>query len=395
MSWTFVRAPMRIRFTSPRITVFIQTLASSPSSTSPITWADDVHVGAIAQLRPYPLVCANHPVAAEKRQFIRGRTGAAARRARIAEAADASPEAGRELAWRDGRARDAPGVPVRTGLRAGARARRGASLGDARLAQTTPPALADLRRRYPDLERHFLFEYYPWYGGPPAYEHWDYLDRQPPLDLATRYMPSLGPYDVRSVGDARAARALDPRGRRGRRRAVLVGTRQLAGPRRPADHGRDAARTTSRSRSRSSPTPTTAPRYYATTSSTCSASTARSGTGTRSCCCATRTAREGPVFKGFRTILPETSTDCLGESPRRLRLHARTPSWRRQTDSLRETLRADFDHVTLLADSLEFRAHAGLRLRRHRHLRQLHPARALPRLRRGRLARGARSSRST
>jgi hypothetical protein len=63
---------------------------------------------------------------------------------------------------------------------------------------------------------------------------------------------------------------------------------------------------------------------------------------------------EGPVFKGFRCILPETSTDCLGQ------VHPvsdYTPDavWRRQTDTLRQTLRADFDHVTLLADSLEFR----------------------------------------
>ena len=41
LSWTFVRAPIRIRLTSPRTTVFIQTLASSPSSTAPITWADE------------------------------------------------------------------------------------------------------------------------------------------------------------------------------------------------------------------------------------------------------------------------------------------------------------------------------------------------------------------
>ena len=66
-------------------------------------------------------------------------------------------------------------------------------------AQAARPGLADLRRLYPDLERHFIFEYYPWYGGPPDYEHWDYLERRPPLDLATRYVPKLGAYDVRSV----------------------------------------------------------------------------------------------------------------------------------------------------------------------------------------------------
>ena len=61
------------------------------------------------------------------------------------------------------------------------------------LAQAAP----ELARRFPDLRRHFIFEYYPWYGGPPFYEHWDYLERRPPLDLSTRYYPKLGPYDVR------------------------------------------------------------------------------------------------------------------------------------------------------------------------------------------------------
>src|SRR5512138_2411497 len=54
-----------------------------------------------------------------------------------------------------------------------------------------------LRTSYPDLRRHFVFEYYPWYGGPPDYMHWDYLGRHPPLDIASRYLPKLGPYDVR------------------------------------------------------------------------------------------------------------------------------------------------------------------------------------------------------
>jgi hypothetical protein len=63
--------------------------------------------------------------------------------------------------------------------------------------------------------------------------------------------------------------------------------------------------------------------------------------------------RQGPVFKGFACILPETTTDCRGNvrpSP-----HF-TPDavWREQTDRLRRTLRGDFDHITLLADSLEF-----------------------------------------
>ena len=33
-------------------------------------------------------------------------------------------------------------------------------------------AAPDLAVRFPDLRRHFIFEYYPWYGGPPDYYHW-------------------------------------------------------------------------------------------------------------------------------------------------------------------------------------------------------------------------------
>ena len=38
-SWIFVRAPMRMKFTSPRITVAGQIDTSSPSTTSPMTTA--------------------------------------------------------------------------------------------------------------------------------------------------------------------------------------------------------------------------------------------------------------------------------------------------------------------------------------------------------------------
>jgi len=55
-----------------------------------------------------------------------------------------------------------------------------------------------LRRRFPDLPRHFLFEYYPWYANRP-FRHWDQWDRRPPLDLASAYVPRLGAYDSRSL----------------------------------------------------------------------------------------------------------------------------------------------------------------------------------------------------
>src|SRR5512145_2492096 len=62
-----------------------------------------------------------------------------------------------------------------------------------------PPRPRTLVERFPDLRRHFVFEYYPWYGGPPGYEHWRQWDRAPPHDLGSRYLPRLGAYDARSA----------------------------------------------------------------------------------------------------------------------------------------------------------------------------------------------------
>src|SRR5262249_10786011 len=52
--------------------------------------------------------------------------------------------------------------------------------------------------RFPDLARHFVFEYYPWYGAQP-FKHWDQDGHAPPVDLATNYGPVLGAYDSAST----------------------------------------------------------------------------------------------------------------------------------------------------------------------------------------------------
>jgi Glycosyl hydrolase family 99 len=216
------------------------------------------------------------------------------------------------------------------------------------LAQPSPA----LAQRFPDLRRHLIFEYYPWYGGPPLYEHWDYLERRPPLDLSTRYYPKLGPYDVRDravieqharwiaesgVGgvalswwgrgsfmdratplimdvmrehDLKVTFALEPYADdRGWRFAddILYLLREHGEKR-----GFDAFLLP-----------------------------------------ANEDGRRGPVFKGFRCILPEGGVDCHGVL-RPTSDYTPDHVWREQTDRLRETLRPVFDHVTLLADSLEF-----------------------------------------
>ena len=86
----------------------------------------------------------------------------------------------------------------------------GAALGDgaagAREAEETAERMSvfpwrrvgdQLRSRFDDLRRHFVFEYYPWYGAEP-FRHWTQWGRTPPTDLAANSMPWLGAYDSRS-----------------------------------------------------------------------------------------------------------------------------------------------------------------------------------------------------
>ena len=222
-----------------------------------------------------------------------------------------------------------------------------------RLARAQTPAPATLAQRFPDLRQHFIFEYYPWYGGAPSYDHWDYLDRKPPFDLASPYVPRLGPYDVRSAAvleqHARwivqagvGSIALSWWGRDSfEHRAVHLIMDVMK------DHGiKDtfAMEPYADDRSR---------RYRDDIVFLLTEFGEK-----RSYDCLLLLKNEdgssGPLFKGFRCILPPEGTDCRGRTNR---VADYTPDevWRQQIDRIRADLRHDFDHITLLADSLEFR----------------------------------------
>jgi len=63
-----------------------------------------------------------------------------------------------------------------------------------------------IRERYRDPRRHFIFEYYPWYGTDP-WRHWDGSGRTPPAEISASSLPLLGAYD------SRAARTLEQHAR--------------------------------------------------------------------------------------------------------------------------------------------------------------------------------------
>jgi hypothetical protein len=237
-----------------------------------------------------------------------------------------------------------------------------ASLATVGVASGARPAFGAQRRqplgdRFSDLRRHLLFEYYPWYRNDP-WEHWDYLGRRPPLDIASNYVPSLGAYDSRSAAVLEQhARWIADSG---------VGAIDVSwwGPDSDVNevipllmdvmaahdirvtfyiepytdgHAQNYARDLL---------------YLIETY------------GDRrhwDCFLLNEYAdgSVGPVFKSFRTILLTTATDCHGiTSP--VADYAADDVWRRQTDAIREVLKDDFDRLTLLADSTEVaRTQAG------------------------------------
>jgi len=223
------------------------------------------------------------------------------------------------------------------------------------LPPPTPPTpaapLPPLAPRFPDLRRRFVFEYYPWYGAEP-FVHWDQWDRIPPDDLASHYVPRLGPYDSlsRAVLDQHA-RWIAESGAR----AVNL---SWWGPGSTEDRAVPAVMDAMRDHGikvtfHLEPYDDDRAAHYAEDvlyllreygeKRRFDALLVLEGPG----------GAQGPVFKGFRCILPPAYTDCHGL--RRI-VSDYTPDdvWRRQTDSLRRTLREDFRRLTLLADSLDF-----------------------------------------
>lgn len=207
-----------------------------------------------------------------------------------------------------------------------------------------------LAARFRDLKRHFIFEYYPWYATDPWY-HWDELGRRPPTDVASNYMPRLGPYDSRDrkVLEQHAAWIAE----------TGAGAVDLSwwGPDSFSDRVVPLVMDVMRDHDIHV---TFHLEPYRLDRVTLFAQdllylVRRYGDRRRWDCFLLLERADGtagPVFKAFRTILPPFVTDCHG-----LRFpvpdYAPDATWRQQTRQVRELFEHDFDHVTLLADSLD------------------------------------------
>lgn len=206
-----------------------------------------------------------------------------------------------------------------------------------------------LRARFDDLPRHFIFEYYPWYANDP-FRHWQQWHRVPPIDIAATSYPLLGAYDSRST------RIIERHAQWIREAGVGAVNLSWWGPGSFEDQvthrvmdvmaAHDLKVTFHLEPYRND----RIDRYVGDL--TYLLREFGSGRGW-DCFLVLRDAsgREGPVFKSFRTILPETVIDCHGTTWT-VPDYVPDEVWAQRTDELREGLRYEFDFILLLADSL-------------------------------------------
>jgi hypothetical protein len=217
------------------------------------------------------------------------------------------------------------------------------------LRRQRPDVTLPLRERFADLRRHFLFEYYPWYGTNPWF-HWNDPWRVPPADIAATSYPWLGPYDSR---DRRVieqhARWIAESG---------VGAINLSWWGRDSFEDRAVHAVMDVMRDHDvhvafhlEPYEDRTPRLLDDVRYLVREYGDRRGWDAFLLLEDAR-RRSGPVFKFFATVVPPSGTDCHGvTSP--VAGYVEDTAWRRQTDAVRREFAREFDHVTLLADSLD------------------------------------------
>ena len=202
---------------------------------------------------------------------------------------------------------------------------------------------------FPDLRRHFIFEYYPWYQANP-FVHWEENRRNPPLDVASFAVPLLGAYDSR---DARiieqharwiaeiGAGAINiswwGQGSREDRAVPLIMDVMRAHDIHVTFHIEPYADDRA---NRLANDLLYLMREYGEKRRWDAFLLMKDAGGV---------AR--PMFKSFATILARTVTDCRGRTFANP-LFAEDSLWRQQTDTVRTTMRSDFD-VLMLADTLD------------------------------------------
>lgn len=207
----------------------------------------------------------------------------------------------------------------------------------------------ELRSRFTDLRRHFVFEYYPWYANTP-FRHWQQWGREPPIDLAANHMPVLGAYDSRSTHVLEQhARWITESG---------VGVVDLSWWGRGSFSDRAVSRVMDVMAAHDIQVTFHLEPYGPERVEHLPADVEfllrEYGDRRRWDCFFLHERADGtrgPVFKLFATILPRHFEDCHGDAQRTTGFVA-DDRWRRATDRVRTILEGAFSHVTLLSDDI-------------------------------------------
>ncbi|HEY7513848.1 MAG TPA: hypothetical protein VIC87_05195, partial [Vicinamibacteria bacterium] len=183
------------------------------------------------------------------------------------------------------------------------------------------------------------------------FRHWDQWGRVPPVDLATHYVPRLGAYDSRSpdvlerharwIAESGAGSLnLSWWGRDSFEDAMVPRVMDVA-----RDHGL-------RVTFHLEPYLDDHGRRFAEDVLYLVREYGRKRSFDALLLVSDAAGREGPVFKGFRTIVPPDATDCHGVT-RKVADHTGDEVWRRQLDFLRKTLAPEFASPVFLADTVD------------------------------------------
>lgn len=207
-----------------------------------------------------------------------------------------------------------------------------------------------LRARYPRLRRHFVFEYYAWYETNP-YVHWSEKGATPPDRIAASMMPALGPYDsadpavieqharwMADAGVGAIAISWWGQGSSSDRATPLIMDIMRAHDIHVTFH--------------LEPYRPDRARFYAADINFLLREYGERRRWDNFLLLDHADGTTTPVFKTFRTIVPPTVVDCLGQT-QIVPDYTADAVWRQQTDAVRENARPLFDRIILLADSLD------------------------------------------
>jgi hypothetical protein len=211
-------------------------------------------------------------------------------------------------------------------------------------------AAALLRPRFQDFHRHFVFEYYAWYETNP-YRHWSEKGHTPPYQIASTMMPALGPYDSlnTSVVEQHARWIAD----------AGVGAIAISWWGQDSYSNRATPMIMDVMRAHNihvtfhlEPYRDDRALFYASDINYILKEYGEKRRWDNFLLLKNADGTSAPVFKSFRTIVPNFEKDCQG-IVRPVPDYTPDDVWRRQTDAIRTNVRPVFDRIILLADSLD------------------------------------------